>query len=56
MKQNDQGQQPFFARFLTSERNSDSQHNITLPSKDYLQTQKYPSDTDEEPPTTLISE
>lgn len=56
MKQNFQGIQPFFAQFLTAERNSDSQHNSTLPSKDYLQTHKYPSDNDEEPPTSYIPE
>lgn len=56
MKQNDQGAQPFFARFLTAERSSGGQTNITLPSKDHLQTHKYPSDNDEEPPSTYISE
>jgi hypothetical protein len=53
MKQNDQGQQPFFAQFLTSQRNSAVQHNITPPGKDDLLTLKYPSDRDEDPLSAL---
>lgn len=39
--------QPFFVQFLESQQ-QDAHNAITLPSKDYLQTHKYPSDSDEE--------
>lgn len=40
--------QPFFVQFLESQRADEAHNTVTLPSKDLLQTHKYPSDSDEE--------
>ena len=40
--------QPFFVHFLESQKVNEAHNTVTLPSKDLLQTQKYPSDSDEE--------
>jgi hypothetical protein len=47
-------QTPFFAQFL--EGDEQAQHaDVTKPAKDLLQTQKYPSDGDEDSPADWIS-
>ena len=47
MNQNEM-KQPFFVQFLESQK-ADEAHNVTTyPAKDLLQTQKYPSDSDED--------
>ena len=40
--------QPFFVNFLESQKANDANNTVTVPQKDLLQTQKYPSDSDEE--------
>jgi hypothetical protein len=47
MNQNEM-KQPFFVQFLETQK-ADEAHNVTTyPPKDLLQTQKYPSDSDED--------
>ena len=45
--------QPFFAKFLESQREEGNTAGITKPSADYNQTQKYPSDGDEGDPSIV---
>lgn len=47
MNQNEQIKQPFFAKFLETQKTEEVQNNTTKPRYDLEQTQKYPSDGDE---------
>lgn len=59
MKQNEQTGQPFFARFLESQKNKQQRStetqeqawpNVSIPIFDFDQTMKYPSDGDDDLP------
>ena len=56
MKQNEQIKQPFFVKFLESQRVNVSaeQNSITKPWLDIYETQKYPSDSDEGDPSIFV--
>jgi len=48
MKQNEQIKQPFFVKFLESQRRAtQDQNGVTKPIWDWYETHKYPSDSDE---------
>ena len=55
MKQNEQIKQPFFVKFLESQRinGTQDQNSITKPWLDIHETQKYPSDGDEGDPSIV---